>query len=127
MREIYKRGVQKPIDRVATRVIFQKGEFVPDRRFPFTFKTCPQTIPYTQYKGNNEGKDFTGAKPGRLTVIGYRGRGKQEFGTWVVRCACGNYELRKTKTIKKGLDGRLPDDCCAECDYTKKLGKKGEY
>lgn len=50
--------------------------------------------------------DLYGVTFGQLTVIGYHRKGQ-----WVVLCNCGNYELRRSKKIKKAN----PKDCCDEC------------
>src|SRR5947209_12093599 len=44
--------------------------------------------------------DFTGHKFGRMTVLGLmKVRPGGEGLRWVVRCACGDYEVRKTKAV----------------------------
>lgn len=61
--------------------------------------------------------DLTGRTVGRLTVIRYHGR-RGDSGRWLVRCACGAYELRRSKAITnpKPRDGGQ-EHACAACDY----------
>ena len=59
--------------------------------------------------------DLTGRRCGRFTVIGYsvwRPKSHQPNNTrWVVRCACGRYQIMTTKAIKKAH----PENACVEC------------
>jgi hypothetical protein len=62
-------------------------------------------------------EDFTGRRIGRLTVVGRSG--KKDRGTrWLVRCDCGRYEGRRTKTLKN-----LRSDRCSECDRLDQIRK----
>ena len=63
--------------------------------------------------------DLSGYKYGRLTVIGYCGKAgktrkqrQKKTGRWLVRCACGNYEIRHT-TALNNIDNK--NDCCVIC------------
>ena len=63
--------------------------------------------------------DYSGVKYGRITVIGYIGP-SANGASWLVRCACGNHERRRTAAVRKGIEeGRA--DRCGECDYVKSL------
>lgn len=64
--------------------------------------------------------DLAGVASGRLTVIRYHCRGKSG-SRWLVRCACGDYEIRKTKAITECVD---PDHSCHACDRVKILRKR---
>lgn len=68
----------------------------------------PKTVPFS---GPKE-KDLTGEMVSRLKVIGFAGNKK-----WVVRCKCGNYEIRNGKNLRKLLAGK--GNCeilaCFEC------------
>lgn len=79
---------------------------------PFSAKKiCPQD-------------DLTGRKFGRFTVIGFSAvQNPKKNGTWVVRCACGSYEIRRGKGIKAAND---PDDCCVECMHLKIVKRRYE-
>lgn len=55
--------------------------------------------------------DLSGVKFGRFTVVGL----SLDFNSrWVVRCACGNFEMRKAKSIKNKSNSI---DCCLECRH----------
>jgi len=76
-------------------------------------------IPFVDTQGT--GKDFTGAKFGRLTVMGYLGKPKNDKpGKWLVRCVCGSYEVRRT-TALKNYQGADLDPKCRSCQHTQKL------
>lgn len=64
--------------------------------------------------------DLTGQRFGRFVVIRFHGATSKAnpVATWLVRCACGDYELRRTKTILNPGD---PDDCCLECRAVRQL------
>ena len=66
--------------------------------------------------------NMTGRKYGRFTVMGLSTLNSpgQNAGRWVVRCICGRYELRRTKTIKKAA----PDDMCGECRKVEQLRRR---
>lgn len=66
-------------------------------------------------------EDLAGRKVGRLTVVRYHGKvGK--FGRWLVRCQCGDYELRRRTAIVnyRPGDGRNEASCQA-CDYLRHI------
>lgn len=67
--------------------------------------------------------DLTGHRFGRLVVVRFHGATSKNnpVPTWLVRCACGDYELRRTKTILNPGD---PDDCCLECRAVRILQKR---
>lgn len=52
---------------------------------------------------------LVGEKIGRFTVIGLH---RDYNGSWVVRCSCGDYELRKAKSI---LNPNNFGDRCTKC------------
>lgn len=56
-------------------------------------------------------EDLTGRKVGRFTVIG-KAAGAQG---WVVRCACGAYERRRSKTLTQS-DPLGAATMCVVCD-----------
>lgn len=68
--------------------------------------------------------DLVGRRLGRLTVIrfhGYSGRTTPR-PVWLCRCACGDYEVRRTKTI---IADANPDACCFICQTVENLRKQG--
>lgn len=75
-------------------------------------------------KNNPEFIDFTGKRFGKLTVCGKLDKKQAFFVTkgssadsckWVVRCECGKYELRVTRTVKRKLKDANNSDSCEEC------------
>ncbi|MGR9476989.1 hypothetical protein [Rhizobium leguminosarum] len=68
--------------------------------------------------------DLTGAKIGRLTVMGVAAEIIGNGQKWVVRCVCGSYETRKARYIKACVAGNNPgssEPMCDACGYTRKL------
>lgn len=60
--------------------------------------------------------DLSGRVIDRLTVIRYHGPRKGGF--WLVRCACGDYELRRSKFIENPPPRSGEQvHACAACDY----------
>ena len=96
------------------------------------FFTCPKM------RRNNNTVDLSGIRFGRLTVIGLSGNRKKLGGTskgkgkargtkytrlWVVRCDCGVFEERITRTINRALSGIANrNDMCSHCQKINKLG-----
>lgn len=68
------------------------------------------------------GEDLTGRKMGRMVVIRYHAPGNRG-GRWLLRCACGYYELRSAAAIKGDKDEH-GDHCCFECQRVKVLRKR---
>lgn len=67
--------------------------------------------------------DLTGFKKGRLTVMGlYLHRGVRG-AAWSVRCACGVYETRVSRSLKSDF----PYDACFECKEIVYLKRKDYY
>lgn len=64
--------------------------------------------------------DLTGQQFGRLTVIRFHGRSgvSKPVFMWLVRCACGDYEVRRHKKL---LNNANPETCCGVCDHTLQL------
>jgi hypothetical protein len=72
--------------------------------------------------------DLTGRTFGRLTVVGYGGKGKQrdKGARWVCRCVCGTYTYRYKKRLVNPTGSQPP--MCAECEklaYVKSLAVSG--
>lgn len=63
--------------------------------------------------------NLTGLKVGKLTVVGLAAKTTSDGAAWVVRCVCGYYETRKTKTLRK--DGYAAEAMCDECSYVRRL------
>lgn len=84
----------------APRVVNQHLEFLPRLRKP------PKIAP-----------KLTGVRFGRFTVVGMHGTIR---GVWVVRCACGDYEVRTAKAIRN--PNNFGDRCtlCRNAAFQKK-------
>jgi hypothetical protein len=64
--------------------------------------------------------DLTGLKFGRFVVMGLSYDVKKR---WVVKCSCGNYEVRTAKCINKKLD----DQMCIKCYSALQAIKKSDW
>jgi hypothetical protein len=104
-----------PIDKIAALVVSKPKELTRDFRHSHMVSSL-SPLPITSFLGPKE-HDLTGRKCGRLTVIGNalfkpkNWRTDKNSVRWVVRCSCGRYEHRTTKTIKKAD----PISCCNQC------------
>lgn len=65
--------------------------------------------------------DLTGAKYGQFSVVGMCAEGHGKWGLWVVRCSCGDYEVRSTKAIRRADND---SECCAKCRASYSSEKK---
>lgn len=109
MREI---ALREPIDRTAAAVTCKGVSFTCKlQRDSFISKT---PLPLKSIARNNSldpnFKDFTGLKVGSLTVLGLSRYQKKR---WVVKCICGNYTVRRAKSLSNDLSSNK----CAECQY----------
>jgi hypothetical protein len=71
------------------------------------WKTCPEI----RNQINNQ-NDLTGSTFGRLVVVGSWADNHSSRKSWVVRCSCGCFELRRAKVIK---DPSNYEDSCLLC------------
>lgn len=80
------------------------------------WESCPpiKKIPYN-------GLNLVGCKVGRLTVIGMA---RESKGRWVVRCACGDYEIRTAKAIRNPEN---KGDRCSVCRGFAQSRRSFEY
>jgi hypothetical protein len=133
----------EPVDRVARRVTQQPADEEAPSPPP------PRKNPYADYTPNNWAEcpplssltkadlaklrkggtfiNFTGMRLGKLRVIGLGAfRSTSQSGSkptrWVVRCDCGYYEHRRTRTLRIALESRGADTgCCQRCQQTEWL------
>lgn len=110
-----KNGHQTPVNRTAANVIARGESF--EFRSLDTEVCSPMPIPIKEVAP--EIVDLTGAKFGRLTVVGLAEQGKSR---WVCRCSCGNYVLRRSQTVQKAA----PDAACPQC-YLLAVSKRHEF
>lgn len=71
-------------------------------------------LPEGRFDARFGGEDLTGREFGKgMRVIRYH-RSRSGLGAqWLVRCSCGDYELRATKAIRTAK----PDHACQACDW----------
>lgn len=97
-----------PIDRKASAQLLGSGESEADtltvrphwKAPPVPRATRPATI-----------EDLCGRTAGRMTVIGFHNVYAGD-GLWLLRCACGDFELRRGNFVVECHD---PDHCCELC------------
>lgn len=74
-------------------------------------------LEHRQTTNPNTGKSYTGTVRGRMTALFYSHCEKVKSGNggnrhfWLARCVCGEYELRKERTLRKPT----ADDRCHQC------------
>ena len=116
-------GDMTPVNRVAGRVVSTGTHYAPQLKSKILhWDQFPGTAVYVGDHANN----MTGAKCGRLTVVGFWGFswGKNSKGLWLVRCCCGRYEVRRTRAIRNAANR---DDCCCVCKHRKHLQRNDEF
>ena len=99
-----------PVNRIASIVGFSKGEhynfkgneYSRDKDIPYQIRP----IRHSEYS-NPSFIDITGRKYGRLTVLGLSADVPKR---WVVRCDCGKYSMRQTKSLRL-LNQMMCDEC----------------
>lgn len=72
-------------------------------------------LPEGKFKPSATGEDLAGLRFGAgMVVVRYHRRHPTQSGAqWLVRCSCGDYELRSTRAIRKARD----DHKCQACDW----------
>jgi hypothetical protein len=110
-----------PIDRVAARVISKGVRYEPAIKFgqqmhfdsPPPMKVIPEMLP------GGPMSDMVGMRRGKLTVVGLLAERISTAGaTWVVRCDCGAYEIRKAKGMRAGSGDNV---MCRKCQHLKSV------
>ncbi len=117
-----------PVNGTASRVL-QKGEhYEPQIRIDHAHSRSP--LPGKDFEGE-ENDNLVGRIFGRFTVVGYAGRKRPKKAwmvhkdyLWVVRCSCGDYETRWTRSF---LNKKNVDDKCAYCDELAYLRKNERW
>ncbi len=106
-----------PMDKQAAIVRDSKGEhFTP--QLGRLAETKVRTIAPPPIRPNpKNAEDLTGARIGRLTVIGRSASGP----AWVVRCSCGWYEHRKARVLKSSDPDHVTNHMCDECRYVEEI------
>jgi hypothetical protein len=120
---------QIPRDIVAKRVVFDQGDHYNPKikGHCYLFSTMPLPIrsffPPHVIKDPNF-FDYTGFKFGSFTVQGMFKLNK--FDKWVLKCCCGNYEIRRTSVLKKNPTA-IDQTRCQECMDLERLRNKDYF
>ena len=108
-----------PLNSTAAKVVSGRGEhwtpdYMPSRDI---WETPPpmRRVPTS----NPTAAGIVGLRTGRLVVVGlYDGGSKNHKSSWVVRCDCGRYELRKARALRNPEN---TNDKCQECDHLERI------
>jgi hypothetical protein len=99
-----------PINALAARVTKPGIHFK-----PYSKPSCydvRDVQPQLKTWAESTGSDLTGRKFGRFTVVGYSA---EKSGRWVVKCQCGNYEFRRSRSVTNPANDL---DMCQDCRAT---------
>jgi hypothetical protein len=95
----------KPINKTAS-IVLGKGEYYEPQILMGQYHS-DKPLPTKYFTGKPQ-DDLTGKKIGRLTAIGFLGKkgsdNNKKDGIWLVKCDCGCYETRKSKSLKKNIN-----------------------
>jgi hypothetical protein len=113
----------KPVDRVAARVMRGGVHWTPKINAAANQKHFD--VPQPTKERPPQVEDMTGRRFGRFVVVGFRKKANPKGGgaTWLVRCACGQFEERKAAAIRNRANEH---DCCIQCRKLQQL-KRNEY
>ena len=117
--------LSKPIDKQTTIVISPnvKNWFIPKKRIgsQFISKIPISTIRFKDHA--KTGIDLTNKRIGRFTVIGFLGKkNKKKPGNWLVKCDCGLYTIKNSKTLRLQKDKE--SKMCLYCEHLEYLKEK---
>lgn len=89
------------------------------------WEVCP---PLRTFPDNPVALDLRGLRYGRLAVIGLLDdrtfNRKSDKARWVVRCACGLFEVRSAKAIRNPANAH---DACWRCGYVHHLRRQEHF
>lgn len=122
-----------PINKTAKNVVSKSHEHGPDY-FRNSYISSMSPLPIIEYNGNIK-NDLTGLKKGKLTVIGKYPKGKSNGSKklrktrWVVKCICGRYEVKTSKSLKKeSTQHHEPNNhMCHVCAYNDHSKRREKY
>jgi hypothetical protein len=109
-----------PIDRTAAMVTRKGVSYDPAKRITQRHWDCPPQMKPVPHGCENR----IGTRFGRMEVVGYFCRSKKKGSIWVVRCACGKYETRTTKSI---VNKNNDTDCCQICRHVLYLKRESRH
>lgn len=110
--------IGRGVDSVSRRVVSGGIHYKPDKKIVILHSETP--IPTVALSKGE--RDLTGTKFAKFTVIGKWGSNSKGVCR-VVKCVCGRYTVRRTKTVHKPH----PDDCCEECRQLLFLKRREEF
>jgi len=119
-----------PFDKTAGRVAArgEHFEWQPASNVLHTSAPIPTRRPNDVELKNRQFVDLSGQKVGRFTVMGISEVVTCNGQNWTVRCVCGSYETRKTKTVKAWIAGEWEADhepMCGWCCNNRRLQRGG--
>lgn len=123
-----------PRDPVARKVVYAKGDHydpkIKSDKHLYSTDALPirslDNLPY-KIKNDPNFSDLSGLKIGYFTVMGLLKCA--HFDKWVLRCSCGNYEIRTAKTLKKITDKADQNRCqsCLDLERLRNLDYRREH
>ena len=101
-----------PVNRAAARVTGRGVHYDPIKKVTQTQYYAPPPT----FRTPSHVRDLTGVSFGRHRVIGFleTSGGRAAGPKWLVRCACGTYEERRSKSIRNPQN---TSDCCQQCRH----------
>lgn len=109
-----------PLDKTAGTVVSKGIHWTPSEiHLPHGYVRKETPLPTKRFTGPQD-QSLIGKRFGKLVVKGPAAEMKaNNMGVaWVVRCDCGAYEHRRTRSLKRTEHSRLH---CSHCDYLHEL------
>jgi hypothetical protein len=109
-----------PVDKTAARVVTSGVHYQLKGTKVAHWEACP---PLRKFRGSRSPTDrnLAGKRFGSFRVMGIHALG-HKVRKWVVRCACGRYELRSGRAI---CNPKNTEDCCVQCRRHKTIVRRG--
>ena len=108
-----------PIDRIAARIIRPGIHFEP--KIKRLQNHSPEIVPTDPYLGPKE-KNLIGLRFHNFTVIGFlKSKRHEKMGPlWLVRCVCGEYTSRRSKSLN---NPKNKGDKCDKCRHIDEVNR----
>ena len=105
----------KPVNRVASRVTFGESEAWTPKMKPCQTETF-EAPPLPMMQRPPEAPDYSGFRRGYMVALRYHDSNRSGNGaSWLCRCDCGMYELRR---VKRWMEKADKADSCRICAVT---------
>ena len=114
---IYDDPARHPVNKAAGKVLGGGINYTPNKKIAQRHWSSPPSM----RQSPREVENLTGRTFGRFTVIGWFAECK---GLWVVRCACGDYETRKTRSVRNPQNNK---DACENCRHLMFLQREKHF